>query len=75
MESTQHPLDDDHVLEPVTPSSESWRRRLRPMVTDIHGRQWRLRRTRRLSPDELTAVVAALCVALVLCIWLIVGNI
>jgi hypothetical protein len=45
------------------------------VVTDLNGRQWRLRRTRRLSPDELTAALSALCVALVLCVWLIVGNI
>lgn len=67
-------LDERHVLEPIRDDEPGWSRRLTPVVTDLYGRHWRVRRT-ALAPDVMSALVAALCVAVIMCAWLIVGNI
>lgn len=67
-------LDDGHVLEPIPDGPPSWFRRMTPVVTDLYGRHWWVRRA-PLSPDAFAALVAALCVAVIVCAWLVVGNI
>ena len=65
------PLDPDHVLEPIAAAAgEPWLGE--PMVRDVRGRLWRVRR--RAPSRELTMLVAvsALVTALLL-LWLLIA--
>lgn len=66
------PLDDEHILEPIDrmpvadPAAE-------PVVRDVHGRLWRVRRNER-KPIPIAGMVAAI-VLIVFIAWVVSATV
>lgn len=69
--SEPRPLDDDHVLEPVDPQRADSSEPAEPIVRDVAGRLWKVRRRR--TAWQSVPVALAVLLLLAALTWLIAG--